>query len=103
VPAKYGSGAEVVVRSVHRNPASKLRFATEFLGTGDVDRIIIEWRSLLRQLAHAPALEWSRWTELQTMARSLLNETESPTIADLPPLEYNQTRRVDHTLRLRRH
>lgn len=103
VPAKYGSGAEVVVRSVHRNPASKMRFATEFLGTGDVDRIIIEWRSLLRQLAHAPALEWSRWTELQTMARSLLNETESPTIADLPPLEYNQTRRVDHTLRLRRH
>jgi len=103
IPAKYGSGAETVVRSVHRNPASKARFATEFLGSGDVDRIIIEWRSLLRQIAHAPTLEWSRWIELQTFARNLLQETESPTLSELPPLEYTQTRRIDHTLRLRRH
>jgi superfamily II DNA/RNA helicase len=103
VPPKYGSGAETVVRSVHRNPASKLRFANEVLGTGDVDRIIIEWRSLLRQLAHAPALDWPRWTALQTLAHHLLQETDSPTLSELPSLEYNQTRRIDHTLRLRRH
>ncbi|HRI16840.1 MAG TPA: DEAD/DEAH box helicase, partial [Verrucomicrobiota bacterium] len=103
VPPKYGSGAEVVVRSIHRNPASKSRFATEFLGTGDVDRIIIEWRSLLRQLVHAPHLEWPRWTQLQQLARDLLQETESPTLSELPPLEYTQTRRVDHRLKLRQH
>ena len=103
VPPKYGSGAESVVRSVHKAPSSKSRFATEFLGTGDVDRIIIEWRSLLRQLAHASDLNWPRWTELQTRARDILQETESPTETELPPLEYGQTRRVDHTLRFRRH
>ena len=29
-----------------------------------MDRIIIEWRSLLRRIAHAPELDWSRWKQL---------------------------------------
>lgn len=103
VPPKYGAGAETVVRSVHRDPGSKFRFVTPFLGDGDIDRIIIEWRSLLRQVAHAPGLEWPRWSALQAVARALLHETSSPTITDLPPLEYEQSRRVDHRLSLRRH
>jgi hypothetical protein len=103
VPPKYGSGAEVVVRSVHKDPYSKHRFTTDFLGDGDIDRIIIEWRSLLRQIAHAPPLEWDRWTGLQKLAKSFLREVESPTETDLPPLEYHQTKRVDHRLDLRRH
>jgi len=103
VPPKYGSGAETVVRSVHKDPYSKHRFSTDFLGDGDIDRIIIEWRSLLRQISHAAALDWKRWTDLQRAARELLRETESPTVTDLPPLEYLQTRRVDHQLVLRRH
>jgi hypothetical protein len=37
------------------------------------------------------------------MAKAILNETESPTITDLPPLEYHQTKRIDHRLILRRH
>jgi hypothetical protein len=73
------------------------------LGPGDIDRIIIEWRSLLRQVAHAPGLDWRRWRELQRLARDILHETESPTMTDLPPLEFHQTRRVDHRLVLRRH
>ena len=68
---------------------------------GDIDRVIIEWRSLLRQIAHAPDLEWPRWRALQAMAKTILNETESPTLTELPPLEYHQTRRVDHRLILR--
>jgi len=103
VPAKYGSGAELVVAGVHRNPNSKHAWETEFLGAGDIDRVIIEWRSLLRQIAHAPELDWPRWTELQRAAREILRETESPTPTDLPPLEYHQTKRVDHRLALRRH
>lgn len=103
VPPKYGSGAETVVRSVHKDPYSKHRFSTDFLGDGDIDRIIIEWRSLLRQISHATALDWKRWTDLQRAARDLLRETESPTVTDLPPLEYLQTRRVDHQLVLHRH
>jgi superfamily II DNA/RNA helicase len=103
VPPKYGAGAEQVVAAVHRDPSSKHGWVTETLGTGDIDRIIIEWRSTLRQVAHAADADWPRWSQLQIRARELLSETESPTITDLPPLEYHQTRRVDHRLVLRRH
>jgi superfamily II DNA/RNA helicase len=103
VPPGYGAGAEHVVASVHKNPLNKHGWITDLLGPGDIDRIIIEWRSLLRQVSHAPPLEWPRWRALQAMAKTILNETESPTLTTLPPLEYHQTRRVDHRLALRRH
>jgi len=103
VPPKYGAGAEKVVLSVHQNPSNKQAWITDLLGPGDIDRIIIEWRSLLRQITHAPELEWERWRALQKLAKATLNETESPTLTELPPLEYAQTKRVDHRLILRRH
>jgi superfamily II DNA/RNA helicase len=103
VPPKYGPGAEQVVASVHKNPLNKNAWVSDLVGAGDIDRVIIEWRSLLRQIAHAPDLEWARWRALQAMAKALLNETESPTMTDLPPLEYHQTKRVEHRLVLRRH
>ena len=103
VPPKYGAGAEKVVASVHQNALNKHAWITDLLGAGDIDRIIIEWRSLLRQIAHAPDLEWERWRALQKVAKATLNETESPTLTELPPLEYAQTKRVDHRLILRRH
>ncbi len=103
VPPKYGAGAEQVVASVHKNPMNKHAWVTDLLGPGDIDRVIIEWRSLLRQIAHAPELDWPRWRAFQAMAKGLLNETESPTLTELPPLAFNQTRRVDHRLILRRH
>jgi superfamily II DNA/RNA helicase len=103
LPGKYGAGAESVVQAVHKNPMNKHRFVTEFLGDGDIDRVIIEWRSLLRQIVHSPELDWDRWTALQRLAKTTLNETESPTLTELPRLEVGQTRRVDHQLRFRRH
>jgi superfamily II DNA/RNA helicase len=103
LPPKYGAGAEQIVAAVHNNPVDKFRWVTLFLGVGDIDRMIIEWRSLLRQIAHAPELDWPRWTALQAMAKGILRQTESPTLRELPPLEYAQTRRVDHRLILRRH
>jgi hypothetical protein len=103
LPPKYGAGAELVVAGVHRQPLSKHKWVSGLLGPGDIDRVIIEWRSLMRQIAHAPKLEWPRWLELQQRAKAILRETESPTLTDLPPLEYHQTKRIDHRLRLRRH
>lgn len=103
IPPKYGTGAEQVVAAVSRNPAAKHAWTTPLAGLGDIDRIIIEWRSLLRQIVHAPDLEWPRWRAFQALARETLHETESPTLTDLPPLEFHQTRRVDHRLILRRH
>ena len=98
VPPKYGAGAEQVVAAVHKNPASKHAYISDLVGAGDIDRVIIEWRSLLRQIFHAPALDWDRWKELQRLAKTTVNETESPTLTDLPPLEFSQTRRVSHKL-----
>ncbi len=103
VPPRYGSGAEQVLASIHKNPLSKHEWVTELLGAGDIDRIIIEWRSMMRRIAHSPELDWDRWRELQAKAKSILNETESPTMTELPPLEYYQTRRMEHHLILRRH
>ena len=103
VPLHYGAGAEQIVAAVHKNPASKHDWTNEWLGVGDIDRVIIEWRSTLRHISHAPPLDWARWTALQAMAKGILHETESPTLTDLPPLEYHQTKRIDHRLILRRH
>jgi len=103
LPPKYGAGAEQIVQSVHKNPLNKQGWVTDLVGIGDIDRVIIEWRSLLRQIAHAPDLDWQRWRDLQGLAKTMLNETESPTLTELPPLAYEQTRRVDHRLILRRH
>lgn len=103
VPPKYGAGAEQIVASVHKHPAAKHGWVTDLLGLGDIDRVIIEWRSLLRQVAHSPALEWPRWLALQAAARGILQETQSPTATELPPLEFHQTKRVNHRLAFRRH
>ena len=103
LPPGYGSGAEQIVASIHKNPLDKARWITEFLGAGDIDRVIIEWRSLLRQISKAPTLDWPRWIALQAMAAGILNETESPTLTELPPLDHAQTRRIEHQLSLRRH
>ncbi len=103
VPPKYGAGAEQIVAAVHKNPLNKHGWVTELVGAGDIDRIIIEWRSLVRQIVHAPELELPRWRAFQALARAILSETESPTQTNLPPLEYHQTKRVEHRLVLRRH
>lgn len=102
LPPNYGSGAEEIVAAVHKDPGSKAKWMRPQLGIGDIDRMIIEWRSFMRQISHSPPLDWPRWTALQGMAKAILLETESPTLTDLPALEYNQTKRIDHRLDLRR-
>lgn len=103
VPPEYGAGAEEIAADVHHDPLGKNGWVSEFLGVGDIDRMIIEWRSVLRQVVHAPDLEWPRWAMLKDRARAILRETDSPTLTELPPLEYQQTKRVNHQLSMRRH
>ncbi|MEQ2007276.1 MAG: DEAD/DEAH box helicase [Limisphaerales bacterium] len=103
VPPEYGAGAEEIASDVHKDPDGKNGWATDFLGIGDIDRMIIEWRSVLRQIAHAPDMEWPRWEALKDRVKSILRETDSPTLTELPPLDESQTARVNHQLTLRRH
>ena len=98
LPLNYGDGASQIVYSLHKQTQPKHQWTTELLGVGDIDRIVIEWRSRLRQISNTPPLNWLRWTELQSIARSTLNETESPTTAILPRLSHQQKKRVNHRL-----
>ena len=103
-PVEYGYGADSIVADIHRQPSRKQHWVMEVAEEGDVDRVIIEWRSLMRRITHSPALEdCPRWMELRELAVRMLDETESPTHTEFPPLEYSQTHRLDHRLHLRRH
>ena len=86
VPIHYGSGAAEVIREVIVHPGSRYKHVTESLRSGDIERALIEWRSLLRHITHAPDFEWSRWRELKLAAAHYIELTTSPALLDLPSL-----------------
>ncbi len=93
LPPDYGHGAAEVVRDICRRPRQGRRWTTRTLGAGDIDRVLIEWRSRIRRIAGSPPLDWPRWSRLQEMAASLLDQTRSPTRRTLPDLHPGQRRR----------
>jgi len=103
IPPKYGAGAAEIVHLIHKNLNMKYRFLSDRTGAGDIDRMIIEWRSLLRQIVHAPKIAWDRFNALRQLALTILGATQSPTFVNLPPLAAHQRSRVDHRLKLPRH
>ncbi|MGI8432018.1 MAG: helicase-related protein, partial [Chthoniobacterales bacterium] len=94
VPIHYGAGASEVLREVVTNPNGRYRLTSDALRHGDVERALMEWRSLLRHLAAAPDLEWTRWRALKAAAQSLLERSASPAFFDFPPLLAAQQRRA---------
>lgn len=100
-PPNYGDGASQIVRSIHLGETTPSHWVGPNLGIGDVDRMIIEWRSTLRQVAHAADLPNPRWKKFKQVAMAFFKETESPTLVALPPLEYLQTKRISHQLTFR--
>ncbi len=79
VPVQYGAGASEVVRALVADPRSKHKLTNEVLRHGDIERALVEWRSILRHIVLAPAYPLSRWTELKAAAKELLDKTASPT------------------------
>jgi len=61
LPPQYGCGAEEIVRALVEQKARRgeLAAASESAGRGDIDRLLTEWRSLLRIVVHA--LRWCFW------------------------------------------
>ena len=92
VPVHYGAGASEVIREVVTNPGGRYKITSDALRHGDVERALMEWRSLLRHLAAAPDLAWERWMALKSAARDLLGRTASPAFFDFPPLLAAQQR-----------
>ncbi len=89
----YGSGASEVIREVMTNPGSCYKLTTESLCSGDIERALMEWRSLLRHIVHAPHLDWDRWLALKSAARHFIDSTTSPTLLEFPPLLAAQQQR----------
>ena len=81
VPVQYGAGASEVVRALVADPRSKHKLTNELLRHGDIERALVEWRSILRHIVLAPAYPLSRWTELKAAAEELVDKTASPTSA----------------------
>jgi hypothetical protein len=94
VPMQYGAGASEVVRELVADPQSKHKLIGDLLRHGDIERALVEWRSLLRRIVTAPPYPLPRWNELKKAAGELLEKTVSPTVVDLAGLFPVQQRRV---------
>jgi superfamily II DNA/RNA helicase len=113
VPLQYGSGASEAVRALVAEGARAREIIEEVetAGRGDLDRLLTEWRSLLRQAAHAGPLLGDgapmtgrdhfiaeRWDNFRALARDRLRETRTDSLPDLPPLMPDQRRPVNHSV-----
>ncbi|MDX6766691.1 MAG: DEAD/DEAH box helicase [Candidatus Methylacidiphilales bacterium] len=99
VPPTYGFGACQILRDLLNRQQRKAQLAGEHAGVGDIDRLLIEWRSLLRQILAAPPVELPRWNELREQAGHWLELSPAPPPVELPPLTASQTGPVNHRIR----
>jgi superfamily II DNA/RNA helicase len=90
VPVQYGSGASEVIRELVTNATARYRLTNESLRHGDIERGLMEWRSLLRHIVGAPDIEWERWRALQKLAADFVGSTSSPAAVEFPPLLASQ-------------
>jgi hypothetical protein len=86
LPCGYGEGtAERLTAPSRQHPP-----AAEF-GTGDLERALTEWLSLLRQVKQAPELDWERWTSFKAVcAAELVRRLPQLPARDLPGLPASQ-------------
>ncbi len=110
LPPQYGCGADEIVRALIEQKARRgeLAAASEFAGRGDIDRLLTEWRSLLRTVAHAPSLSLAeaaapagpalaaRWDDFRALCRRQLGMLRADALPELPPLTPEQRRPVNH-------
>jgi hypothetical protein len=94
VPMQYGAGASEVVRELVADPRSKHKLVGDLLRHGDIERALVEWRSLLHRIVTAPPYPLPRWNALKKAAGELVEKTVSPTVIDLAGLLPVQQRRV---------
>ena len=88
------------MRELRESPTQKSRFVTDLVRPGDLERVITEWRSLVRQIATAPDYAWDRWREFQRAARDLAQPSVSPASVNLPSLLPAQRQPRAHRLGL---
>jgi superfamily II DNA/RNA helicase len=99
VPPNYGTGASDLIKELLNKTKRKSQLLGEHSGIGDIDRLLTEWKSLLRQIRHAPALEWPRWIQLQNEVTQWLEIQPETILPQLPPLTPEQRNPVNHRIR----
>ena len=99
LPEGYGDGAAEWLFTVSGSHQRRSLRQSE-LGQGDVERVKLEWRSLLQHISKAPPLSWRRWLDFQRTAIERLDALPTPKPHnDFPPLTAAQRRRHKSFLR----
>jgi len=73
----YGEGAAETIESYLASGKVAPLPGGQELSTGDIERAILEWMSLLRHLLAAPELASPRWSALRDAAREILPSLEA--------------------------
>src|SRR5438552_2558627 len=88
---QHDADSSEIMRELVADPRYNHKLTSELLLHGDIERALVEWRSILRHIVVAPAYPLSRWTELKAAAEELVDKTASPTsavdLATLVPLQ----------------
>ncbi len=84
VPIQYGDGAGEIMRELVEGEKSSRGkgghgHLNELLRPGDIERAMMEWQSLLRQIQFAPDYGWDRWMELKGRAKELVEWLDAQT------------------------
>ena len=99
MPVNYGTGGAEIVRLLHAKNYVPMQGMQEHVHRGDVDRLLIEWKSLLRQVAKAETdAAWPRWTEFQAICRAEYAQYERDSLPGLPVVPADQQKPVTHRL-----
>jgi superfamily II DNA/RNA helicase len=97
LPPEYGEGGVDFIRE--RALLQDLsEEETDELGSGDVERLMVEWKSLLNLIVHTKGPDIPRWKELQEMAHKLVGSQQlAEELPELPELPVRQRRRFDRS------
>jgi superfamily II DNA/RNA helicase len=99
MPVNYGAGGAEIVRSFRTKKYVPMQNLEEHVHRGDIDRLLIEWKSLLRQIAKADAnTSWPRWTEFQELCRDEYSQYERASLPGLPVIPAEQQKPLSHRL-----
>ncbi|MCC6354852.1 MAG: DEAD/DEAH box helicase [Verrucomicrobiae bacterium] len=101
IPPQYGAGGASVLRELLEGDRRRGQLTTDHSGIGDIDRLLTDWRSLLRQITGAPETQDPRWSHIKALAAERLGPADraEPPIARLPQLGPDQRRPISHRLR----
>ncbi len=72
LPEGFGEGTAEILRSYAQHGKTPQVAEADAPSRGDLERALMEWRSVLRLVAHGPGHPWERWQELRDAARRVL-------------------------------